>query len=307
MTIQQLQYILEVNRVGTITQAAKNLFVSHSSVSNAIRALEEELGFAIFDRSWQGAVPTRQGAKVLEHARLICEHQKLILQTGQPQRTVYIETGVWSPLAYAFALLAEQCRNETDLTLCQQHKTAVVNGEGKTPQERVADFESDLFVDVFHSNDPTIRALGRFAFQKNLICKTRAVLPCVARIGPNHPLYHKKNLTLKDFEQDTFIDTPKALVANSKMFGWKLGFPPHRVLRAADSSTRNELVAAGLGFSLGAQMPRAFDERWGFRSVLVPDLTYQVISLTNALSPDIPAVQQYLHLLDDLVKDICIK
>jgi len=58
VTIQQLQYILEVNRVGTITQAAKNLFVSHSSVSNAIRALEEELGFAVFDRSRQGAVPT---------------------------------------------------------------------------------------------------------------------------------------------------------------------------------------------------------------------------------------------------------
>lgn len=307
MTIQQLQYILEVNRVGTITQAAKNLFVSHSSVSNAIRALEEELGFAVFDRSWQGAVPTRQGAKVLEHARLICEHQKLILQTGQPQRTVCIETGVWSPLAYTFTLLAVQCRDDANLTLCQQHKTAVSNGEGKTPQERVADFESDLYVDVFHTNDPSIRNLSRFAFQKNLIFKVRATLPGVVRIGPNHPLYHKENLTLKDLERDTFIDTPKALVANSKMFGWKLGFPPHRVLRAADSATRNELVAAGLGFSLGAQMPRELDERWGFRSIPVPDLTYQVISITNSLAPDIPTVHQYLALLDDLLKDICIK
>ncbi len=307
MTMQQLQYILEVNRVGTITQAAKNLFVSHSSVSNAIHALEEELGFAIFERSWQGAIPTRQGIKVLEHARLICEHQKLILQAGQAQRTVCIETGVWSPLAYAFALLADQCRDEEDLTLCQQHKTVVANGEGKTPQERVADFESDLYVEIFHSSDPSIRDLRRFAFQKNLIYEVRATVPGVVRIGPNHPLYHKADLTLKDLEQDTFIDTPKALVANSKMFGWKLGFPPRRILRAADSATRNELVAAGLGFSIGGQMPRELDERWGFRNIPIPHLTYQVISLTNVLSPDIPAVHQYLALLDDLLKDICIK
>ena len=307
MTIQQLQYILEVNRVGTITQAAKNLFVSHSSVSNAIRALEEELGFPVFERSWQGAIPTRQGAKVLEHARLICEHQKLILQTGQAQRTVCIETGPWLPLSRAFTLLADHCCDEEDLSLCHQHKTTVTNGEGKTPQERVANFESDLYVDVFHSGDPTIPALRRFAFQKNLICEVRATLPGVARIGPNHPLYHKPDLTLKDLEMDTFIDTPKALVANSKMFGWKLGFSPHRILRAADSATRNELLAAGLGFSISGQMPHEIDRQWGFRNIPIPDLTYQVISATNSLAPAIPAVQHYLRLLDDLLSDICIK
>lgn len=307
MTIQQLQYILEVNRVGTITQAAKNLFVSHSSVSNAIRALEEELGFPVFDRSWQGAVPTRQGAKVLEHARLICEHQKLILQTGQAQRTVCIETGVWSPLTYAFTLLAQQCRDDEDLSLCHQHKHFVAHGEGKTSQDRVADFECDLYVDVFHAGDPTLSMLGRFAFQRNLTRTVRAVLPGVVRIGPGHPLYHKENLTLQDFEQDTFIDTTRALVASSKMFGWKLGFPPHRILRAANSADRNELVAVGLGFSLGAQMPRVLDERYGFRNIPVPELTYQVLSLTNTLSPDIPTVHQYLALLDDLLKDIRIQ
>ena len=151
MTIQQLQYILEVNRVGTITQAAKNLFVSHSSVSNAIRALEEELGFAIFDRSWQGAIPTRNGAKVLEHARLICEHQKLIFQTGQAQHTVCIETGVWEPLFHVFTLLATEYRNNEDLSLCHQTKQSLPHSEGKTATDRVADFESDLYVDVFHN------------------------------------------------------------------------------------------------------------------------------------------------------------
>ena len=42
MTFQQLQYLLEVNRTGSFTTAAKNLFVTQSSVSNAITSLEKE-------------------------------------------------------------------------------------------------------------------------------------------------------------------------------------------------------------------------------------------------------------------------
>ena len=65
MTIQQLQYILEVNRTRSITQAAKNLYVTQAGISSAISSLEDELGFQIFSRSWQGAIPTERGAKVI--------------------------------------------------------------------------------------------------------------------------------------------------------------------------------------------------------------------------------------------------
>ena len=74
MTIQQLEYILEVNRAGSMSKAAKNLFVSHSSVSNSVSALEEELGFPVFERSYQGVIPSKQGREVPEHAAQVCEH-----------------------------------------------------------------------------------------------------------------------------------------------------------------------------------------------------------------------------------------
>lgn len=47
MTFQQLQYLLEVNRTGSFTAAAKNLYVTQSSVSNAITTLENEIGTPI--------------------------------------------------------------------------------------------------------------------------------------------------------------------------------------------------------------------------------------------------------------------
>lgn len=95
MTIQQLEYILEVNRAGSMSRAAKNLFVSHSSVSNSVAALEEELGFPIFERNYQGVVPTARGHEVLEHAAQVCEHLRR-MRDGKSQlsRRIRIETTI---------------------------------------------------------------------------------------------------------------------------------------------------------------------------------------------------------------------
>ena len=78
MTVQQLQYVLEVNKAGSITKAAKNLFISPSSISSAIASLEKELGYPIFARSWQGVELTPKGRQVLDHATYICERLQQI-------------------------------------------------------------------------------------------------------------------------------------------------------------------------------------------------------------------------------------
>ena len=42
MTVQQLKYILKVAEVGSITEAAKILFISQPSLSNSIKETEKE-------------------------------------------------------------------------------------------------------------------------------------------------------------------------------------------------------------------------------------------------------------------------
>ena len=44
MTVQQLKYILKVAEVGSITEAAKLLFISQPSLSNSIKETEKEVG-----------------------------------------------------------------------------------------------------------------------------------------------------------------------------------------------------------------------------------------------------------------------
>ena len=48
MTVQQLKYILKVAEVGSITEAAKQLFISQPSLSNSIKETEKEAGITIF-------------------------------------------------------------------------------------------------------------------------------------------------------------------------------------------------------------------------------------------------------------------
>ena len=51
MTFQQLTYLVEISKCGSINKAAGKLFLSQSGISTAIRDLEEELGI----RSSSGA------------------------------------------------------------------------------------------------------------------------------------------------------------------------------------------------------------------------------------------------------------
>ena len=48
MTLQQLRYITMVAEKGTISEAAKELFISQPSLTNAIRELEQEMQVRFF-------------------------------------------------------------------------------------------------------------------------------------------------------------------------------------------------------------------------------------------------------------------
>ena len=74
MTFEQLNYVIEVSKTGSINKAAVNLFVSQSSLSQAIQNLEKELGYEarscnhslwkdIYQLSDSNSAPTQAVAK----------------------------------------------------------------------------------------------------------------------------------------------------------------------------------------------------------------------------------------------------
>lgn len=51
MELLQLQYFLTVARLEHVTEAARSLHVTQSSLSKTIQRLEEDLGVPLFDRT----------------------------------------------------------------------------------------------------------------------------------------------------------------------------------------------------------------------------------------------------------------
>lgn len=71
MNTQHLKYVVEVERTGSITQAADNLYMAQPNLSKAIKELEDTLGISIFRRTSKGVVPTEKGAEFLVYAKRI--------------------------------------------------------------------------------------------------------------------------------------------------------------------------------------------------------------------------------------------
>ncbi|QYZ69261.1 LysR substrate-binding domain-containing protein [Neotabrizicola shimadae] len=72
-TLRQLQFFIAAAEAGSVSGAARALSISQSSVTEAIRALEDDLGVALFDRQARGLLITHKGSAFLRHARQILE------------------------------------------------------------------------------------------------------------------------------------------------------------------------------------------------------------------------------------------
>ncbi|HIR09262.1 MAG TPA: LysR family transcriptional regulator [Candidatus Avoscillospira stercoripullorum] len=83
MNTQHLQYIVEIERTRSISQAAKNLYLSQPNLSRVLHELEEQLGFAIFERTSRGVMPTDRGALFLQYARRILMEMESIEALGR--------------------------------------------------------------------------------------------------------------------------------------------------------------------------------------------------------------------------------
>jgi DNA-binding transcriptional LysR family regulator len=67
--VKQLRSLVTVAETGSVTRAAELLHLVQPAVTRQIRALEEELGVALFERTRHGMRPTPAGASMADRAR----------------------------------------------------------------------------------------------------------------------------------------------------------------------------------------------------------------------------------------------
>ncbi|MDF2655890.1 MAG: transcriptional regulator LysR family [Bacillota bacterium] len=71
MNFTDLKYVIEIDKYGSISLAAKKMYVAQSNLSRAVKELEKEFDITIFERTSKGVVTTREGQRFLNYAKEI--------------------------------------------------------------------------------------------------------------------------------------------------------------------------------------------------------------------------------------------
>ncbi|WP_455539231.1 LysR family transcriptional regulator [Terrisporobacter sp.] len=83
MNTKQIEYILELSQTLNFNKAAENLFTSQPTISYQIKAVEDEIGFPIFNRSGKGVSLTPAGSQFVVTLRGIMDDLKKAIEQGQ--------------------------------------------------------------------------------------------------------------------------------------------------------------------------------------------------------------------------------
>lgn len=88
MTLQQLEYVLALDKTRHFVRAAEMCGVTQPTLSAMVQKLEDELDCRIFDRSTHPLVPTEVGQQIINQAQVVIYH------VNQLKENVQMEKGV---------------------------------------------------------------------------------------------------------------------------------------------------------------------------------------------------------------------
>ncbi|MBN7809626.1 LysR family transcriptional regulator [Algoriphagus sp. H41] len=80
MTIQQLEYLIAVDKQRHFGNAAESCYVTQPTLSAQLGKLEKELGVILFDRSKMPVIPTEIGVQIIAQAKKVVSESKGILE-----------------------------------------------------------------------------------------------------------------------------------------------------------------------------------------------------------------------------------
>lgn len=230
MNTQHLKYVVEVEKTGSITKAAHNLYMGQPNLSKAIKELENELGITIFKRTAKGVEPTRKGAEFLIYAKTILTQIDELESLYRPHNDKSVSLNISAPrasyISAAFSDFLNRYASEDHLNV-NYHETSgvgvindVSNGESKLGIVRYQTIYESYFSGLIQENHLHSQPLWEFGL---------SVL-----LSENHPLavyedipYHLLSryteivhgdvqappLSLSKIQKQSRLDTPHKSIA----------------------------------------------------------------------------------------------
>ena len=200
MTLQQLKYVTTIANIGSISEAAKRLFVSQPSLTKAIKELEKEMGITIFDRTNKGITVSKEGERFLGYARQVLEQAALLEEQYKSQsggkKQFSVSTQHYSFAVNAFVeLLKGAGIDQYDVSLRETQTYEIIDDVAHMKSEigllYYNDFNRPVLEKLIHTNELTFTEL--FTAHPHIF------------IGKNHPLANKDVVSMDELEKYPYI------------------------------------------------------------------------------------------------------
>ena len=248
MTLQQLKYADAVAETGSISEAARQIFVTQPTLTEAIRALEEELRVAIFTRSSRGVSVTREGEEFLASARQILDDAARIQEkyTGKAVRRPQFAV---SCQHYAFAVEAfmevvKACDAASyDFTLRETVTSEIIDDVTRHRSE----------IGILYLSKRNERAITKILRKEELSFEELFVAQPHVFLGKKHPLAKKK--TIKPHELDAYpYLTYEQGVENALYFAEEVmpAIDRKKNIRVRDRATMTKLLLGLNGYTVAS-------------------------------------------------------
>ena len=235
MNFQQCRYVEVVARVGSFSQAAKELYMTQPNLSCSIKDLENELGVQLFTRSNTGTRLTEDGHDVLKYAKRIIGELDLLQQRYHDQfkKSFTVASHHYDFLSIPLAKVAQEFKHDY-----QEFQT--IETSTKKILDSVASFEAD--VGIIYLDDEN----------KHIDFPTRIFL------RRDHPLAHKSVISetdLKGYNQIRFRQEQSGLNFDEDALDIH---NQQRILYSNDRGTVMNLLCATDAYASGLGIVNSF-------------------------------------------------
>ena len=195
MTLTQLRYVITVANSGSMSEAARKLFIAQPSLSAAVKELEAELSMELFRRTNRGISVTPEGEEFIGYARQIVEQYELVESKYIDKTTMKKKFSV-SMQHYTFAVNAfmEMVKQFG----MDEYEFAVRESRTYDVMEDVRNFKSEI--GILYVNDFNRKVLEKIFHEKEL--EFHEILNChiYVYLSKKHPLAKHKLITLQELQ-----------------------------------------------------------------------------------------------------------
>lgn len=291
MTIQQIQYLIEIERSGSYSKAAKKLFVSQPVLSVAMKKLEQELGFELFVRTSQGVVMSEHGYAVLDYANTLLKSYQQILSIPSLgyKRDIVILTSEYSQVMSCFRdWIIEELEEGTG-------KFAIKTCEISYMIEQLRTFRADIGITFFLKND--VSSLHTSLMRNDLQERVLGTRALSIHMRKDHPAAKEVYKDLSVLQNYSFIHYLEDLHLIYSGYGIQF-IDLDNTIYIDDRETRYSLIDQTNCYTVAIRQSPEFYEKRGWIAIDLPDLYADILLITNSKRILDPKVEAFIKRLE---------